>query len=183
MEHIGTRIAALRKKAGMSQEDLAKELNISRQSISKWESGQALPDIDKISAISTIFHVSTDHLIHGTETPSRKTCPWHRDDIAYGILTLAIFYIYFSWKEYQVLPKLMPGIIGLVLAVFLFTGKKRKKTIFYSIVGFIPVSFLATTLSNGFPSPIPMFLRSYIVFFIVYIAYVVLVKKYFNKNK
>lgn len=39
MEHIGTRIAALRKKAGMSQEDLAKELNISRQSISKWESG------------------------------------------------------------------------------------------------------------------------------------------------
>ncbi|MCI9336494.1 MAG: helix-turn-helix transcriptional regulator [Lachnospiraceae bacterium] len=54
---------ALRKKNGWSQEELAEKLNISRQSVSKWESGASIPDIDKIIAMSGIFGVSTDYLL------------------------------------------------------------------------------------------------------------------------
>lgn len=50
----------LRKKAGMSQEELADKLDVSRQSVSKWESMQSIPDINKIIELSKIFGVSTD---------------------------------------------------------------------------------------------------------------------------
>ena len=53
----------LRKKNNWSQEDLAEKLGISRQSVSKWESGTSIPDIDKIIKISAIFDVSTDYLL------------------------------------------------------------------------------------------------------------------------
>lgn len=53
----------LRKKAGMSQEDLALKLGVSRQSVSKWEGAQSIPDISKIIELSQIFGVSTDYLL------------------------------------------------------------------------------------------------------------------------
>lgn len=53
----------LRKKKGWSQEELAEKLDISRQSVSKWESGQSIPDIDKIITLSGLFGVSTDYLL------------------------------------------------------------------------------------------------------------------------
>ena len=57
---LAEKIAALRKKNGWSQEDLAMELNVSRQSVSKWESAASIPDLDKILQLSRIFGVSTD---------------------------------------------------------------------------------------------------------------------------
>ena len=54
---IGARIAACRKRAGMSQEKLANELNISRQAVSRWETGEAVPDTEKVIQLSRIFHV------------------------------------------------------------------------------------------------------------------------------
>lgn len=53
----------LRKKNGWSQEELAEKLNLSRQSVSKWESGASIPDIDRIIAMSGLFGVSTDYLL------------------------------------------------------------------------------------------------------------------------
>lgn len=60
---LAEKIMNLRKKNGWSQEELAEKLNISRQSVSKWESGASIPDIDKIIAMSGIFGVSTDYLL------------------------------------------------------------------------------------------------------------------------
>lgn len=60
---LGEKIALLRKKNNYSQEDLANELGISRQSVSKWESGNSIPDLDKIIKISSLFGVSTDYLL------------------------------------------------------------------------------------------------------------------------
>ena len=54
---IGAKIAACRKRAGMSQEKLANELNISRQAVSRWETGEAVPDTEKVIQLSRIFHV------------------------------------------------------------------------------------------------------------------------------
>ena len=60
---LADKIIALRKKSGWSQEQLAEQLDISRQSVSKWESGMSIPDLDKIIKMSNIFGVSTDYLL------------------------------------------------------------------------------------------------------------------------
>lgn len=60
---LGERIALCRKKAGLSQEELAGRLGLSRQAVSRWETGAALPDIDKIVELSRLFGVTTDFLL------------------------------------------------------------------------------------------------------------------------
>lgn len=50
----------LRKKYGWSQEELAERLDISRQSVSKWESGASIPDLERIVGMSQLFGVTTD---------------------------------------------------------------------------------------------------------------------------
>ena len=60
---LAEKIVNLRKKMGWSQEELAEQLGVSRQSVSKWESEQSLPDMDKIVKMSTVFSVSTDYLL------------------------------------------------------------------------------------------------------------------------
>ena len=61
---IGQKIVQLRTSKGISQEQLAETLGVSRQSVSKWEMDQALPQIDKVLQLSTLFSVSTDELLH-----------------------------------------------------------------------------------------------------------------------
>ena len=60
---IGEKITTLRVKAGMSQEQLAESLGVSRQSVSKWEMDQALPQIDKVLPMCELFGISTDQLL------------------------------------------------------------------------------------------------------------------------
>lgn len=60
---LADKIIKERKKLGLSQEELAEKMNISRQSVSKWESNQSLPEIDKILLMSSIFGVTTDYLL------------------------------------------------------------------------------------------------------------------------
>lgn len=60
---LAEKISLLRRQKGWSQEELAEKMDISRQSVSKWESGQSIPDLDKIIKISNIFAVSTDYLL------------------------------------------------------------------------------------------------------------------------
>lgn len=64
---IAERIQSLRKSKGLSQEELADKIGVSRQAVSKWESAQSTPDIDKIILISEYFEVTTDYIIKGTE--------------------------------------------------------------------------------------------------------------------
>ena len=58
----------LRKQKGLSQEELANRLNVSRQTISKWEVGDSTPDMEKLVAISDLFEISLDKLVKGEET-------------------------------------------------------------------------------------------------------------------
>ena len=78
---LSEKIINLRKSRGWSQEELAERLNVSRQSVSKWESGISNPDLDKIVAMSTLFGVSTDYLLKDVTAEERE--PIHdfaRDD-------------------------------------------------------------------------------------------------------
>ena len=65
---FGETLTALRKTRGLSQEQLAEELDLTRQTISKWELNQSTPDIEYILRLSNFFEVSTDYLIKGEET-------------------------------------------------------------------------------------------------------------------
>lgn len=64
---LSEKIVTLRKQLGWSQEELAEKLSISRQSVSKWELGAAIPDLDKILKLSEVFGVSTDYLLKEEE--------------------------------------------------------------------------------------------------------------------
>ncbi len=64
---VGERLLQLRNKKGMTQEDLAEYLNVSRQSVSKWELNKTLPDVEKLMLLSDLYEVTLDYLVKGVE--------------------------------------------------------------------------------------------------------------------
>ncbi|MBO5153925.1 MAG: helix-turn-helix transcriptional regulator [Eubacterium sp.] len=72
---LSEKIMDLRKKSGWSQEELADRLGISRQSVSKWETGESVPDIDKIIRMSELWNVSTDYLLKEEEVLEEVVAP------------------------------------------------------------------------------------------------------------
>ena len=69
---LADKIILLRKRKGWSQEELAEQLGVTRQSVSKWEGAQSVPDIQKIIQMSEIFGVTTDYLL-GLEDKRSRT--------------------------------------------------------------------------------------------------------------
>ena len=73
---LSDKLYMLRKKSGLSQEQLAEQLSVSRQAISKWESGQSVPESEKLIAISNYFDVSLDYLLKDeNENESNDNAP------------------------------------------------------------------------------------------------------------
>ena len=70
--NLSDRIQYLRKARGISQEGLADQFGVSRQAVSKWESEQSMPDLDKIISMSDYFAVTTDYLLKGSEAVVEK---------------------------------------------------------------------------------------------------------------
>lgn len=64
---LGEKIQELRRRGGMSQDELAEKLDVSRQAVSKWERDEAIPETEKIVRIAQVFQVSTDYLLLGQE--------------------------------------------------------------------------------------------------------------------
>ncbi len=60
---FNNKLYELRKQKGLSQEELANRLNVSRQTVSKWEVGESTPDMEKLVAISELFDISLDELV------------------------------------------------------------------------------------------------------------------------
>ena len=95
------KLIALRKKSGWSQEELAEKLGVTRQSVSKWEGAQSVPDIDKILQLSRLFGVTTDYLLKDELGEPEYTAgdDAHKDAIravaaAYWLVVVAIFLFY-----------------------------------------------------------------------------------------
>lgn len=76
---LADKIVSLRKKAGWSQEELAEKLGVTRQSVSKWEGAQSVPDMDKVVTMSRLFGVSTDYLLKD-ELEEESPCGAAEDD-------------------------------------------------------------------------------------------------------
>lgn len=74
---LGEKLQTLRQQKGLSQEQLAERLEVSRQSVSKWESGQSRPDMDKLVVLAELFGVSTDYLLkEDGEAPKPSKGRW-----------------------------------------------------------------------------------------------------------
>lgn len=74
--NIADKIQKERKLNGMTQETLAQELGVSRQSVSKWESGQSLPELEKVVLLSELFDITTDYLLKDSIHSSVKPVPY-----------------------------------------------------------------------------------------------------------
>jgi len=66
--NFSEKLLTLRKEKGLSQEQLAELLNVSRQAVSKWESGQTYPEIDKVIILSELFEITLDDLLKNKNT-------------------------------------------------------------------------------------------------------------------
>lgn len=62
---LGAKLLKLRKKKGLSQEEVADILHVTRQTVSKWETDQSMPDFDKVVPICNLYGISTEELFHG----------------------------------------------------------------------------------------------------------------------
>ena len=62
---VGARIAALRRERGLTQEQLAEKLHVTRQTVSSWETANSYPDVEMLAALSEVLEVSVEQLIYG----------------------------------------------------------------------------------------------------------------------
>ena len=86
---IGKRIANVRKERNISQEELAGRIYVSRQSISKWESDQVIPDTENVIALAKALNVSVEWIISGSEQTSKKNV--HKDVIV--LIIGSVFFV------------------------------------------------------------------------------------------
>ena len=122
-QNLADRIQQLRREHGLSQEQLAEKLNVSRQAVSKWESAQAQPELDKILALSELFCVTTDYLLKGSRgtPPEAGPAPARRPDAAFASRVLYLAALFFlgvglvcalaAWHEKQTVDCIAGGMV------------------------------------------------------------------------
>jgi transcriptional regulator with XRE-family HTH domain len=144
MEYFGLKLQTLRKKAGMSQEDLANLLGVSRQAISKWERSEALPDLYNAKKIAEVFNITLDDLMDIEIRPIDKDK--ERDNkLALAFLTVSGVFVGFgvivflfafagfngirSFNLYGILPPIVIlfGLLYLYSLYNLYIGRKTQK--------------------------------------------------------
>lgn len=144
------KLMRLRRKAGLSQEQLADELGVTRQSVSKWESGAAMPELGKLIALSERFAVSVDYLVkdHLEEEPAPETV---REDqsarLEAKVDTLAQDYRRSFGPVFRYTSK--ARLLGLPVVSIRF-GHDRHPTVYNTAVGIVAVgNFSLGVLSVG----------------------------------
>ena len=122
---LADKIQYLRKKAGWSQEELADKTGVSRQAVSKWESGQSVPDLEKILLLSDLFSVTTDYLLkdeQGEAAPVR--CARDEEKPSFRRVTLKEVQDYLILRKKASCASLLPPIFEFCpLRCCLFWGR------------------------------------------------------------
>ncbi|MDL2324900.1 helix-turn-helix domain-containing protein [Ruminococcaceae bacterium OttesenSCG-928-A16] len=185
--NMADRIQLLRKAKGISQEELADKIGVSRQSVSKWESEQSMPDMDKVIILSDYFEVTTDYILKGIENKA-QTNEKPANAAIFTIVSTALNFMGLIisaavWYEQQVPMALVVGLIFMALGCMVFgigivssaSNKQKAKQLFWMIniwiLAFIPLSFIYNVLFTGLVAPYPLLggsLIAYPVFWLVY---------------
>ena len=194
--NIADRILCLRKKKGVSQEELAYSLGVSRQAVSKWESDQSVPELDKIILMSDYFEVTTDYLLTGKEEVKKGSSDNSLlSKILYlssaALIGIGLLAAFASWNIEESSDVIWGSLIIQVVGVVgYFMGKlvsKEKSSFMIDFLNiamllFIPVSLIVTVIFNSVISPYPIGLNSILAFIIGYIVLLLtsflLIKKY-----
>ena len=114
----------LRKRDNLTQEELAEKLNVSRQSITKWESGNSLPDIEKIKEIAYIFSISVDSLIGDIDSKKTNRLKKRINDLGWFISAFIVLAIACNISVGNFLISVIPNLdyaIGLIILVVIIT--------------------------------------------------------------
>ena len=134
---LGERLYNYRKKVGISQEDMASKLNVTRQTVSKWETDQTLPDLDKIESICELFNISADELLKGKkEEVVTLSNPENKKQKALVISgSILLYFIAIIWI--------------ILSATFLNINEGIMVSIFMFIIGISTVNIVYYFISNS----------------------------------
>ncbi len=113
---LADKIIDLRKKAGWSQEELAEKLGVSRQSVSKWEGAQSVPDMNRILQLSALFGVSTDYLLKDSlEAPEPAESEAQSDAEGTTFVSMEEANAFLSYKQ-ESAPRIALGVLLCILS-------------------------------------------------------------------
>jgi len=152
---LNEKIQELRKQKGLTQEELAASLFVSRTAISKWESGRGYPNIDSLKAIAKFFGVTIDELLSGDELLSiaeedARQKEHHLRDLVFGLLDCSIAMFFFLPFFGQRINETMQGVSLLSLTEI----ASYLKTVYFIVVtGMIVSGLLTLTLQNFHNAP------------------------------
>ena len=167
---ISDRILELRRKKGISQEELADVLGVSRQAVSKWESEQSIPELDKVIQMSEYFGVTTDYLLKGIESAGQNEKSMK---IGNAISVFAPYMVWLGlivsciiWYENQNAYAVMSGFIWIfggciIMRIAVLNGLADRKamnrflTVTAPAVCFFACSLVFNAVENGFMAPYP----------------------------
>lgn len=190
--NIADRIQSLRKIKGISQEELADQIGVTRQAVSKWESEQSIPDMEKVILLSDYFEVTTDYLLKGIESPKENKKAKNIGaifNIVATTLTLIGAVIAISlWIGEQKTGIIVAGMVFIVLGIMIFAvGQSqlegREKTLrmcqFWKInvwwIAFLGLSLLYNILVAQMIAPFPMIFSNRLIEFGVFVVVYVVV--------
>ena len=130
---LGEKIRDYRKKAGLSQEQLAEKLNVSRQAITKWETNKGVPDISNLIAISDEFGITLDELIKEDAVVKKKIISdssskkWHILVIIYLIAIVAYIAFFAVCHKIMMIGFLIATLFMLFFELRIFLKEKIGK--------------------------------------------------------
>ncbi len=204
--NIADRIQHLRKAKGISQEELADRIGVSRQSVSKWESEQSSPDLEKIILMSDYFEVTTDFLLKGIEPTTNNMQEDNPNANIFAITATAFHFIglivaAMVWYEERVATATAIGLILTVIGIMIYgigmavadtTTKDCAKKLYLSInvwtITFIPLSLVYNIIvGDGQFAPYPNIpdngILGFALFCICYLAINIVIPLYVRKSK
>lgn len=154
---FGERITELRKKNGVTQEQLAEKIGVTRQTISKWELDQSTPDLEYISILSDNFNVSTDYLIKGSVDNGVESIEVQKKDAKskektesknIALTIIGIIFIIFG-SEMMRVDNPIHGIPVVFVGTELIIAKKHPKTaVICAILSLISCIFATLLVPN-----------------------------------
>ena len=200
--NMADRIQYLRKSKGISQEELADKVGVSRQAVSKWESEQSTPDLEKIIILSEFFEVTTDYILKGIE-PTKDKDEKGKEIISRilyisstAFIAIGLFCAFGGWYAEQTMETVWGamiiqavGIAGYFIGRLLSTAKVPFYIDWLDIIGitFMPISILTGYFSiiifkQGWIAPYPSGIFHVLIFGIVFlticiISYILLRKR------
>lgn len=199
--NMADRIQHLRKSKGISQEELADKIGVSRQAVSKWESEQSTPDLEKVIVMSDFFGITTDYILKGIEpiTDKEQKSKELTGRILYisstAFVAIGLFCAFGGWYAEQTMEAVWGsmiiqsvGIVGYFVARVLSEEEAPFYVNWLNIIGvaFMPISMITGYISafvfkHGQIAPYPIgichILIFMLVFFVILLASYIILKK------